>query len=98
MFKPSRYRPHYVFNIRDLAQIFAGMRQCTPEFVKNSDDLINLFTHECNRVIHDRLVEEDEKRDYFEILHNALRIHCKVRKFIVSRNRFILTNRFFLDV
>ncbi|KAI6653765.1 Dynein heavy chain 6, axonemal-like [Oopsacas minuta] len=77
-FNPTTNKPHYVFKIKDLAQVFVGMQQCTPEFVNSSDDLINLFTHECNRVLHDRLTDDEERRDYFDILHNALRIHCKV--------------------
>ena len=77
-FKPTSRSPHYIFKIRDLAQIFLGMQQCTPEYVKNTDDIVNLFTHECNRVIHDRLTQEEERREYFDILHNALRIYCRV--------------------
>ncbi|XP_061771898.1 dynein axonemal heavy chain 11 [Nerophis ophidion] len=48
---------HYMFNMRDLSNIFQGLLFAKPESVKDSTDLALLWLHESSRVYSDRLVD-----------------------------------------
>ncbi|KAI5103364.1 dynein beta chain, ciliary, partial [Silurus meridionalis] len=56
-FLPTAVKFHYVFNLRDLSNIFQGLLFSTPECVKDTFDLIRIWMHECNRVYRDRLTD-----------------------------------------
>ncbi|KAM6297516.1 dynein axonemal heavy chain 9 [Aegotheles albertisi] len=51
---------HYVFNLRDLTNIFQGLLFSTPECLKQPQDLVKLYLHESNRVYRDKMVEEKD--------------------------------------
>ncbi|NXO27701.1 DYH9 protein, partial [Cisticola juncidis] len=57
-FLPTAVKFHYVFNLRDLSNIFQGILFSTPECVKQPQDLLKLYLHESNRVYRDRMAEE----------------------------------------
>ncbi|NWI39535.1 DYH9 protein, partial [Picathartes gymnocephalus] len=57
-FLPTAVKFHYVFNLRDLSNIFQGLLFSTPECLKQPQDLVKLYLHESNRVYRDRMVEE----------------------------------------
>uniref|UniRef100_A0A8U8C9W7 Dynein axonemal heavy chain 17 n=1 Tax=Geospiza parvula TaxID=87175 RepID=A0A8U8C9W7_GEOPR len=58
MFLPTAVKFHYVFNLRDLSNIFQGLLFSSPECLKQPQDLVKLYLHESNRVYRDRMVEE----------------------------------------
>ncbi|XP_061919084.1 dynein axonemal heavy chain 11 isoform X5 [Entelurus aequoreus] len=56
-FLPTAIKFHYMFNMRDMSNIFQGLLFAKPESVKDSTDLALLWLHESCRVYSDRLVD-----------------------------------------
>uniref|UniRef100_A0A8C4GZ62 Dynein heavy chain 9, axonemal n=1 Tax=Dicentrarchus labrax TaxID=13489 RepID=A0A8C4GZ62_DICLA len=59
-FLPTAVKFHYIFNLRDLSNIFQGILFCTGECLKAPPDLLKIYLHESNRVYRDKLVEEQD--------------------------------------
>ncbi|CAB1338590.1 unnamed protein product, partial [Coregonus sp. 'balchen'] len=59
-FLPTAVKFHYVFNLRDLSNIFQGLLFSMPECVKAPAELVRLWLHECDRVYGDKLVDEKD--------------------------------------
>ncbi|XP_025057963.1 dynein heavy chain 9, axonemal [Alligator sinensis] len=60
MFLPTAIKFHYIFNLRDLSNIFQGILFSTPECLKHPQDLVKLYLHEANRVYRDNMVDEKD--------------------------------------
>uniref|UniRef100_A0A8C8VJF2 Dynein axonemal heavy chain 11 n=1 Tax=Pelusios castaneus TaxID=367368 RepID=A0A8C8VJF2_9SAUR len=56
-FLPTAIKFHYIFNLRDLSNIFQGILFATPECLKQPNDLVRLWLHESSRIYGDKLVE-----------------------------------------
>ena len=56
---PSKF--HYIFNLRDLSRIYEGLCQSVPEQYNTLASFVRLFRNEALRVIHDRLISEEDK-------------------------------------
>lgn len=57
MFLPTAIKFHYLFNLRDLSNIFQGILFASPECLKGPHDLIRLWLHESSRVYGDKLID-----------------------------------------
>uniref|UniRef100_A0A667HA36 Dynein axonemal heavy chain 9 n=1 Tax=Lynx canadensis TaxID=61383 RepID=A0A667HA36_LYNCA len=87
-FLPTAIKFHYVFNLRDLANIFQGILFSSVECVKSTQDLLKLYLHESSRVYRDKMVEEKDfdlfdktqteavKKIFDVILWADLNIYC----------------------
>uniref|UniRef100_A0A8K9XJ36 Dynein, axonemal, heavy chain 6 n=1 Tax=Oncorhynchus mykiss TaxID=8022 RepID=A0A8K9XJ36_ONCMY len=64
---PTPAKSHYVFNLRDLSKCVQGMLQCEPGTVRDQTGIFRLFCHECQRVFHDRLINNEDKT-YFNTI------------------------------
>uniref|UniRef100_A0A8C3EP56 Dynein axonemal heavy chain 1 n=1 Tax=Corvus moneduloides TaxID=1196302 RepID=A0A8C3EP56_CORMO len=64
---PTPAKSHYTFNLRDLSKVFQGMLMAEPSKVENKEHLLRLWYHESCRVFRDRLVS-DEDRSWFDNL------------------------------
>ncbi|KAF6321024.1 dynein axonemal heavy chain 6 [Rhinolophus ferrumequinum] len=64
---PTPAKSHYVFNLRDLSKCVQGMLQCNPGTIREEMQIFRLFCHECQRVFHDRLINNEDK-DYFHVI------------------------------
>ncbi|CAF4276109.1 unnamed protein product, partial [Rotaria sordida] len=49
-FLPTAIKFHYIFNLRDLSNIFQSILFATGECVKTTKDLVRLYVHEAERV------------------------------------------------
>uniref|UniRef100_A0AAY4DTI1 Dynein, axonemal, heavy polypeptide 9 like n=1 Tax=Denticeps clupeoides TaxID=299321 RepID=A0AAY4DTI1_9TELE len=85
-FLPTAIRFHYIFNLRDLCNIFQGILFALPECVRYPVDLVHLWLHESSRVYSDKLMEEkdvelfnkillDAGKRYFEGIDESIFIH-----------------------
>ncbi|XP_028842651.1 dynein heavy chain 9, axonemal-like isoform X2 [Denticeps clupeoides] len=59
-FLPTAIKFHYIFNVRDLSNIFQGILFCTSECLKTPQDLLKIYLHESSRVYRDKMVEEKD--------------------------------------
>uniref|UniRef100_A0A8B9HS49 Dynein, axonemal, heavy chain 9 n=1 Tax=Astyanax mexicanus TaxID=7994 RepID=A0A8B9HS49_ASTMX len=59
-FLPTAIKFHYIFNLRDLSNIFQGMLFCKSECMKTPQDLVKVYLHESNRVYRDKMVEDKD--------------------------------------
>ncbi|KAM6948829.1 LOW QUALITY PROTEIN: dynein axonemal heavy chain 11-like [Aplochiton taeniatus] len=67
-FLPTAIRFHYIFNLRDLSNIFQGILFALPECVRYPMDLVHLWLHESSRVYSDKLMEEKDVELFYKIL------------------------------
>ncbi|XP_051785909.1 dynein axonemal heavy chain 6 [Erpetoichthys calabaricus] len=65
---PTPAKSHYVFNLRDLSKCVQGILQCEPGTVRDQKQIFRLFCHECQRVFHDRLINNEDKGYFNSIL------------------------------
>jgi len=59
-FLPTAVKFHYVFNLRDLSNIFQGILFAMPDCCKTPVELVRLWMHEAVRVYRDKLIEEKD--------------------------------------
>lgn len=69
---PTPDKSHYVFNLRDLSKCIQGVLQADSSNYNMPQQLMRLLYHESMRVFHDRLVNNEDK-EYFK---NLLRETC----------------------
>ncbi|XP_063285477.1 dynein axonemal heavy chain 11-like [Pelobates fuscus] len=67
-FLPTAIRFHYIFNLRDLTHVFQGMLLASPECIRFSSDLVDLWLHESSRVYSDKLMEEKDVEHFKKVL------------------------------
>ncbi|XP_041102237.1 dynein heavy chain 11, axonemal-like [Polyodon spathula] len=67
-FLPTAIKFHYIFNLRDLSNIFQGILFSAPDCLKQTADLVQLWLHESSRVYADKLVESKDS----ELFHKML--------------------------
>uniref|UniRef100_A0A3Q2VR05 Dynein heavy chain 11, axonemal-like n=1 Tax=Haplochromis burtoni TaxID=8153 RepID=A0A3Q2VR05_HAPBU len=71
-FLPTAIRFHYIFNLRDLSNIFQGILFALPESIRYPMDLVHLWLHESSRVYSDKLMEEKDVELFDKILETSL--------------------------
>ncbi|CAL8367474.1 unnamed protein product [Boreogadus saida] len=85
-FLPTAIRFHYIFNLRDLSNIFQGILFAQPDCIRYPIELVHLWLHESSRVYSDKLMEEkdeelfnkiliDTGKRYFEGIDESIFIH-----------------------
>uniref|UniRef100_A0A8C4HHK8 Dynein axonemal heavy chain 11 n=1 Tax=Dicentrarchus labrax TaxID=13489 RepID=A0A8C4HHK8_DICLA len=91
-FLPTAIRFHYIFNLRDLSNIFQGILFALPESIRYPMDLVHLWLHESSRVYSDKLMEEkdvelfnkillDTGKRYFEVGNKEGTVRCLSLKY-----------------
>ncbi|NXN55853.1 DYH3 protein, partial [Rynchops niger] len=70
-FLPTPSKSHYVFNLRDFSKVIKGVLLCPHTHLQDGDKLIRLWIHEVYRVFYDRLVDEEDKKVFFQMVQEA---------------------------
>ncbi|XP_046903615.1 dynein axonemal heavy chain 6-like [Hypomesus transpacificus] len=73
---PAKY--HYIFNLRDVAKVIQGLMQADDSELISEEAMAYLFAHEASRVFQDRLVCDQDRELFHQILSNELQFHFKV--------------------
>eukprot|EP00731_Ephydatia_muelleri_P012058 Em0006g952a len=63
-FLPTAIKFHYIFNLRDLSNIFQGILFTTPECLKTPLDLVRVWLHETCRVYGDKMIEDKDMETF----------------------------------
>ena len=69
---PTPAKSHYSFNLRDLAKVFQGILMSSVKQLLEPNDLIRLWVHECNRVFQDRLINDDDRNWFKDMLSKQM--------------------------
>ncbi|XP_074520194.1 dynein axonemal heavy chain 6 [Halichoeres trimaculatus] len=75
---PTPAKSHYVFNLRDLSKCFQGILQCEPSQIREKNQIFRLFCHECQRVFHDRLINNQDKTYFHAIICDMSSKHFNI--------------------
>ncbi|XP_078413797.1 dynein axonemal heavy chain 3 [Cetorhinus maximus] len=67
-FLPTPSKSHYVFNLRDFSRVIKGVLLCPSTHLKEGEKLIRLWIHEVYRVFYDRLIADDDRQTFFNII------------------------------
>ena len=65
---PTPAKSHYTFNLRDLSKVFQGIQIGQASVVKDKESFVKLWAHECLRVFHDRLIDDDDRKWFTDLI------------------------------
>ncbi|CDI85223.1 hypothetical protein EPH_0053350 [Eimeria praecox] len=65
---PTPTKSHYTFNMRELWKVFQGLAFLSPKVVKEPTAVIRCWIHETCRVFCDRLVDDDDRKWFYDLL------------------------------
>lgn len=73
IFMPTAIKFHYIWNLRDLANIFQGILFANGETCPDGNHLIQLWVHEANRVYCDKLVDQQDLEAFNKIVNDVVK-------------------------
>ncbi|XP_011694340.1 PREDICTED: dynein heavy chain 10, axonemal [Wasmannia auropunctata] len=79
---PSKF--HYIFNMRDLSRITAGLLQSHPDFFPGVKQFVRLWRNEITRVICDRLVSVQDENLVIEHLNEKIQSYWELEPEIIQ--------------
>jgi len=92
-FMPTALKFHYQFNMRDVAKIIQGVMLAQPSIYKgNTLGLARMWAHELNRVVHDRLLFDEDRSAFLNYVKLELRKMGDIKEDAVYEEPLIFTN------
>ncbi|CAB0039667.1 unnamed protein product [Trichogramma brassicae] len=79
---PSKF--HYIFNMRDLSRVTAGMLQSSPNHFKTEHQFVRLWRNEFTRVFCDRLISKTDLNIVHEQIEEKVKSVWELEEDIVS--------------
>ncbi|XP_022817840.1 dynein beta chain, ciliary-like [Spodoptera litura] len=76
-FLPTAIKFHYIFNLRDLSNIFQGLLFATGEAIKTPSELLRLWMHEATRVYSDKLVDASDNDTFNKLMFEVIKKNCE---------------------
>ena len=74
---PSKF--HYTFNLRDVSKVFQGILMCKSNSIRDGDQITRLWIHETSRVFHDRLIDEEDRQWFKDVVIELLNRNFRSR-------------------
>jgi len=72
-FRPTPAKSHYIYNLRDVSKVFQGIAKADARSIRNDNDMIKIWAHECIRVFHDRLISIDDREEFRELIRKRVK-------------------------
>ena len=73
IFSPTAVKFHYIFNLRDLSNVFQGFLFSSTDCAPNTEGFVRLWTHEVNRVYKDKLADNKDIEAYDKALRDIIK-------------------------
>ncbi|XP_067615922.1 dynein beta chain, ciliary [Eurosta solidaginis] len=73
IFLPTAIKSHYIFNLRDISNVFQGLLFSTTDCLTSSSDLIRMWQHETQRVYGDKLIDEKDIDSFTKMQHDIVK-------------------------
>ncbi|KAK7127569.1 hypothetical protein R3I93_020220 [Phoxinus phoxinus] len=80
---PTPAKSHYTFNLRDLSKVFQGILMAEAGKIENKIQLLQLWYHESCRVFQDRLVSDEDRKWFDQLLQTHIQeFGCKIEEVV----------------
>lgn len=73
IFLPTATKFHYIFNLRDLSNLFQGLLFSGNECLQTPSDFVRLWMHETHRVFSDKLSDEKDIESFNKLQIDILK-------------------------
>ena len=76
--RPTPAKPHYTFNLRDVSKVMQGVLMADKRARKEGttrEDIVRQWVHECSRVFSDRLINDEDRKWFLDLLKDATQKH-----------------------